>query len=241
MCIGLLSEAAQIPGPRDAQIKDVVVDALGILGAVGLSAALDRAVRLVIPFWARLLLPMVAGAALTIACFPSLWLTHALIQQRNAFPTLLTFESRWETATFSQPGHQRPERVKAPSKWIGDGPTVAQAIEQGRWGIFISIHPLPDWSDYNRIRFIAASNGERFRMDIGIRESWESNEPEANVYYTSFLIESEAQEFEISFDDVQAGMKDRPFDFSRVESLVFSAAEPGRGQTILLDDVRLEL
>ena len=63
MAIGLLSEAAQIPGPRDAQVKDVVVDALGIFGAVGLSAALDRTVRSIIPLWSRLLLPMVAGAA----------------------------------------------------------------------------------------------------------------------------------------------------------------------------------
>lgn len=241
MGIGLLSEAAQIPGPRDAQIKDVIVDALGIFGAIGLSAALDRNVRSVIPLWSRLLLPVIAGAAFAIACFPSIWLSYALVQQKNAFPTLLAFESRWETATFSQPGHHRPERVTAPSNWIGNGPTVVQAKEQGRWGIFMSVHPLPDWSDYKRIRFIAASTGERFRMDVGIRESWEKKAPEANRYYASFWVEPEPQVFEVSFEDIQSSMKDRPFDFSRVESLVFSAAKPSLDQSILLDDIRLEL
>ena len=128
MGIGLLSEAAQIPGPRDAQVKDVVVDALGIFGAIGLSAALDRTVRLSMSLWSRLLMPMVAGAAFAIACFPSIWLTHALIQQKNAFPVLLTFESRWETAAFGQPSRQQPERVAAPDEWIGTSPFFRRSI-----------------------------------------------------------------------------------------------------------------
>ncbi|MCH8250686.1 MAG: hypothetical protein IH913_13910 [Proteobacteria bacterium] len=233
MGIGLISELAQIPGPRDAQIKDLIVDALGILGALGVSAAFDKKFRSAIRAPARLLLPVAAGAALTIACLPTLWLTYASIQQRSAFPSLLTFEHAWEAATFGQTANQRPDVVDAPFHWPASGKKVSRSSEDGRWGIFLSLHPAQDWRGYSQLSFVAASNGERFAMDIGIREKH-------NRYYSSIWVEPGPQRFTITFDDIRAAAKDGPFDFSRVESVVFSAAKPGGAQELLLDDIRLE-
>jgi len=239
MGIGVASEVAQIPGPRDAQFQDLLVDALGIFGAVGVSASLDMTVRRRLPVWARLLLPAAASAALAVAIIPTLWLGHALIQQQRAFPVLLTFENHWETAAFGQTALARPSIVPSPLGWPGDGLSVAHAVEDGRWGILLSMKPIHDWRGYSQVSFVAASAGEPFVMDIGIREIYHDKSLQPNRYYQTMLVSPEAKTFTITFDAIQAEMEDRPFDFSHVESIVFSAAKPGRGQEILIDDIRL--
>ena len=240
MGIGLASEIAQIPGPRDAQLKDLVVDALGIFGAIGISASLDSSVRSIIPKWTRLMLPAAAAAALAIACVPTLWLGYALIQQKNAFPSLLTFERRWETAAFGQvPGH-RPELVTAPADWPGDGTVVAHAVERGRWGIFLSIHPLPDWRGYETLSFLIASAGEEFSLDMCIRNKYLKGEEARNQYCKSIKVGPEAREISIPYSEILAGSKSGTFDFSRVDAVVFSVAKPGAGNELLIDDIRLE-
>jgi len=239
MSIGVVSEAAQIPGSRDAQFQDLLVDALGIFGAVGVSASIDTYVRGLLPVWARLLLPTVAGAALAIACIPTLWIGHAIIQQQRAFPVLLTFENRWETAAFGQTASARPSIAPAPLGWPGDGTSVARATEDGRWGIFLSVKPLRDWRGYSQISFVAASTSEPFVMDIGIREMYHDKSLKPNRYYQTMHVGPEPKMFTITFEHIQAAMKDRPFDFSHVESIVFSAAKPGSRREILMDDIRL--
>ena len=49
----LISEIAQIPGTRNAEAKDLFVDALGIFGALGIAASFDKKVRQVLPKWAK--------------------------------------------------------------------------------------------------------------------------------------------------------------------------------------------
>lgn len=240
MGIGVISELAQIPGPRDAQVKDLVVDALGILGALGVTASIDKRVRTSIATPVRLLLPAVAGVALSIACVPTLWFSYALVEQQRAFPSLLTFERAWETAAFGQTATRRPDVIPVPTDWPADGRKVSRSTENGRWGIFLSVKPVQDWRSYSKVSFIAASTGERFAMDFGIRESRLDDETRPNRYYGSVMVEPNPKEFTVTFDQIQAAMKDRPFDFSHVESVVFSAAKPGGGQEILLDDIRLE-
>ena len=238
--IGVVSEIAQIPGDRGAQIQDLFVDAQGIFGALGISASLDRNIRSMIPTWARLVLPALAVAALASVCVPSLGLAHALIQQKNAFPTLLSFESSWETAAVGPIHGQQPTLVAAPVDWPGDGPTVARAVEDGQWRTFLVLHPLPDWTGYEKLRFLAASAGEAFSMRICIRD-WEPNMRNSRLQYCkSMQVGPLPREYSIPLSQIQAGAKVPPFDFSRVQAVAFSAAKPGSNREILIDDIRLE-
>ncbi len=70
MGIGLISEIAQIPGPRDAQLKDLVVDAMAIMGALGMATFFDKQLKPAISKRTHLLLATVAGLALAITCVP---------------------------------------------------------------------------------------------------------------------------------------------------------------------------
>jgi len=135
MGIGVISEAAQIPGPRDAQFSDLLIDGLGIFGALGLIAAFDRSVRREISRAMGLALPTLAAAAFTIACGPSVWYSYALFEQRRAFPRIATFEHLWERAAVGQTIDARPVRILTPEVWPVKGKYVAKATENGRWGI----------------------------------------------------------------------------------------------------------
>lgn len=241
MGIGLISELAQIPGPRDAQLKDLVVDALGIVGALGVAASFDGGVRRLISTPARLFLPVVAGTALAVACVPTLWFSYALLEQYRAFPALVTFEHAWERASISQTDQARPEIVPAPEGWPVVGDYVAHSEESGRWGIFVSVHPRQDWRGYGRLSFVAASAGESFAMDIGVKDLAKGDEYHGVRFYKSVIVGQKPKRYIVTFEEIQGVAKDRPFDFSRVEAVVFSAANPGNSQQLLLDDIRLEL
>lgn len=240
MGIGILSEASQIPGPRDAEFSDLMVDALGILGALGVVAAFDRAVRSQLKKSTRIVLPLVASIALGIACLPSLWYAYALLEQYRSFPTLLTFEHAWESAAFSQTTGRRPMLVSKPPNWPVDGDVVALAKENGRWGIFISFHPQPDWRDYSALTFIAASYHGDVEMDISIRDMQKDGE-RSGVRYNKFVrLDEKPQRIVVAFDDIRANPKGRAFDLSLVEAVVLSASTPGQESEILVDDFRLE-
>ena len=241
MGIGLISEISQIPGPRDAQVKDLVVDAIGILGALGITASFDRRVRSVIKKPVRWSMSALASVALLIACVPTLWYSYALVQQQRAFPVLLSFEQAWERATFDQTAKRRPDVVDAPADWPVKGDKVSRSTEDGRWGIFLGLHPVQDWRGYSQLTFVAAANSSRFAMDIGVREASPADQEKANRYYSNVWVELDPQRFTITFEEIRTAMKDRPFDFSRVEAVVFSAASPGDRNVLLIDDIRLEL
>jgi len=239
MAIGLISEIAQIPGPRDAQLSDLMVDALGIVGALGVTAAFDRRVRSLITMPVRLLLPTVSGTALAIAIVPTLWLGYAFVEQQRAFPALLTFDHAWETATFGQTAQRQPEVIDAPPGWPIKGDKISRSSENGRWGIFLSLHPARDWHGYAGLSFVAASGGEGFAMDIGVTDMPKGEQHHSEHYYKSVTVGPEPKRYTLTFKEVRTAAKDRPFDFSRVKSVVFSAAKPGGRQELLLDDIHL--
>lgn len=238
--IGVIAEIAQIPGDRGAEISDLFTDALGIFGALGISASLDKNIRSMLASWARLALPAMAGAAIAAVCLPSLGLALALTQQKAGFPTLLSFESRWEMAAVTPINGQRPARVSAPLDWPGDGPTVAHAVETGQRRLFLSFHPLPDWRGYEKLSFLAGSTGDEFAMRVCIRD-WEPGMRRGRLQYcTRVPLGPQAREYSISFSEIQAGSEAPPFDFSRVHTLAFGSTNRGANREILIDDIRLE-
>ncbi len=223
---GLISEAAQIPGPRDAQLKDLFVDSLGIFGAIGLLAAINAGVSRDLRPALRVSLFATALIALSVACLPTLWLSYAMFRQQLDFPQVLTFESLWERSTFGQTASSRPSVVDAPEDWPVDGEHVAWSEESGRWGIFISIKPAPDWRGYSSLTFWAASTNHPFTLGIGLRDM------DGSRFYTAEPIGLVPRRVTIELPS--------KLNLSAIESITLSADSPGSGATLLVDDFQLE-
>jgi hypothetical protein len=121
MGVGVLSEIAQIPGPRDAQFKDLLIDGIGIFGALGAAALWDRDVRLLLPRNQRAVLAAASLAALAFSFWPTISQSYSMLQRYRAMPVLLSFENAWERNIFREHSDGLPMIVDAPDGWPGPG------------------------------------------------------------------------------------------------------------------------
>lgn len=238
--VGVLSEASQIPGPRDAEFSDLVVNSIGILSGLGVIALFDPATRYAVGRRYRFTFAVVTLAALAYTLVPTLRLSYAWAQQLRSMPVILEFESAWERQTYSQPRRMRPVLEAAPPNWPVPGSTIARSSEQGRWSIFLAVEPARDWSAYTKLSFIAASDSDSLALAVGIRDMRPDRTTYENKYYERITVNRVPSRYYLSLEDIPVEPGQRPFDLAHVGSLVFSASEPGSNAQLILDDIRLE-
>jgi len=241
MAIGVLSELAQFPGPRDASLSDLVLDAIGIIAGLGIVALFDRSVRTSLDD--KLILALGAASVLASAVIyvPTAWYGYAAVYQYRALPTLLEFDGFWERAIYGQTWKQRPELVAAPSGWPDASNMIAYTKETGRFGLLIRLEPYPDWSKYASLSFLAAS-GDAGHQEIivTVRERRPQGRRRANRYSRPLSVGPEPTRYVIDLEEVRSISNGQPFDISHVSAVSFHAADPGSGTSIFVDDFRLE-
>ncbi len=240
MAIGVLAEASQIPGPRDAEIVDLVVNGIGITGGLGFIAMFDREIRALLGRKNLLIMVAISFAALIFALTPSAWYTYSLVAQKQALPMLLSFDHAWEKAVYSQPGRRRVKRVDAPSNWPQRG-TVAYAEESGRYGILMRMNAYPDWTGYSQVSFIAASGDDRTqKIALSIRDFRHEGEQRSVWYSERLYIGPEPTTITIPLEKIAAMENGRPFNMAQVETLILSAGDPGTDVSLYFDNFRLD-
>jgi VanZ family protein len=238
--IAVLAEASQIPGERNAELVDLLTDAIGIIAALGLAASLDARVRKHSGQPIRAALALATAAAITVTFLPTTWIGYAIFQQHRAVPSLLSFEHRWESLVYDLPDDASPELVTAPTNWPGPGGTVALIQKGERDRTFLIVHPPPDWRGYGALSFVAAAKGRPFSLDVAIRYSQPLAESPSLTYEQSIALAAGAQRYRIAFDDFADTRDGHSATLAHVESLILSPTDPGSKQQLLIDDIRLE-
>ena len=100
---------------------------------------------------------------------------------------------------------------------------------------------MSDCSIYRRLSFVAAAPGEPSEFKVRIKDIWpKESEKQPARFYKTFVVGPEPERYTINFAEIEAQASDGPFDFSRVQSILLTAAKPGSRVEILLDDFRLE-
>ena len=240
MGIGLISEIAQIPGPRDASFSDLVVDGVAVLGGLTVVGLFDRDLREWLGLRRYLAGLAVGLLALGVSVGPSITYAYVMVAQRQAMPTLLSFEHRWESRTTGRSWGRRTQLIPAPANWPDEDQQVALTQEAGNRGILMRLLPYPDWQDYKQFSFIAASADERSHdLKILISDIRPRKTP-PNRFSADATVTPTPTRIVIDFDDIRKLETQRPFDFRHVESVELRVSNPGSGATILIDDFRLE-
>ena len=232
VCISLVAELSQVPGPRNAEVADLVIDGAGILAGLGLVAALDSSLAFGTSPWTRRAVGLASVLALVAIVMPTLRLTAAISVRNANFPVLLSFESNLERELYAGMATPPPVRIPKPAGWSTDGTTVGHTTAGGRWGTMLAMAPYHDWQGYEAVSLVIASAGDD-PVDVGVM--LRSNKKN---YYRRFTAGPDPQRKRIEFADIIARRPD--FDLSDVRTLVVSAAEPGQPYEVLIDDIRLE-
>jgi len=241
MTIGVLSEAVQIPGPRDASASDLILDAAGILAGLGIFAVFDRDFRSGLTDKLWLGLGTISMLALVVTFSRTAFFGYTAWSQDRAMPTLLAFESAWERLIYRQPSRNSLKLIKASSEWPQGSNQIAFATESGRAGIFIQVEPYSDWSDYSTLSFMAASGNENLQVvQISVRDVRQRGERRSNRYVEQLQVGPEPRRYKIDLSVVREVSNGRPFNIASIDSFTLSTTEPGSGVSLYLDDFRLE-
>ena len=229
--ISLAAELSQVPGPRNAEFSDLVVDNIGILAGLTVSAAIQPPTGLLgnaVRRWHIAALAFV----LTIAVMaPTAWLIAAFVHRGQQLPLLLSFESLLDREYYIGMHSTPPARADSPENWPASGNTIGLGTADGKWGTLIAIDPHPDWRAFDAVSFFAA-NARDEPASVGVTIHGLDN------YYQVFEVGSTPTRLVVRFDDIRTAAP--RFDFASVRTVVVSAANPDEDLSLYLDDFRLE-
>lgn len=238
---GVLSELAQLPGPRHAGIDDLVKDIIGICGGIGLAAIIDRRVRSSVGGARFALLLLVTGVAGAASFRESVSIAHALASRNAALPMLLSFERPWEVHLYQEAGRPTVAVVDQLPRWpVGSGSSLLRTQSTGRYHTFLHLRPYPDWRDFEEVSFVAASADEKTHdVTLTIRDIRPTPESPRNSFRGRVQVTPQPSRFAFRLEDIAAEANARPFDFAHVDIVIVSLASESPSATIYLDDFRL--
>jgi VanZ family protein len=238
--IGILAEVAQVPGPRDADIADIVVDAIGACAGLSAAAAFDSRVTQRLGSRFHAIIRIVAVVAVAGVSLPSLWFGYAWIAQNANAAEILTFERPWEHAIIDPRHGERPDVIAAPRGWPLPG-KIGHARESGGDRLLLRVSPYPDWTGYRTLRFFAASgDGAEAELQLTVTDHRLHGESHGVQFTRRIHVDADPAVVTIDLDALRKTADWRPFDSTGVNSIRLNAVSPGRGTTLLFDDFRLE-
>lgn len=238
VAIGIFGEAAQIPGPRNAELSDIVVDTIGIVGALGLLALLDHYLQRRLTPITHLIIVIVTLPAVLYSLGPTAWWSYSWLAQKQAVPELLTFEKRWERWTIGNRFSGSMERIPVPDGWSVEG--MAVRVTSSRRGGILEWKAYSDWREYRALTFLAASDdGLVHSISVTIQDMRHAGQPEPNNYRTSVAVGPTPARLRIPIDDIR-GNSGEQIDLAHVNYLFLRLTDRVAGVPVILDDFRLE-
>jgi len=235
--LSFMSEAAQIPGPRDASIVDLLFDAGGAIGTLLVAFAAcsvtsaSRNSRVV---------SGIAGTSILLAPLSPLVSVSAAYIERNARkPVLVSFDSHF-VRTFLRTQNATLEVLVHPpvNQKIGQ-----VSLHNGVWPGLI-IHDIwPDWRPYSMLIIDLALAGEE-PLDINVRVHDRLHKQGDHLYSDRFNMTNVMQPgrhtLRIPLEKIRHAPKERPMDLSHIDGIVIFCSQKDAGRQFELLEIRLE-
>lgn len=237
LLLGVLSEAAQIPGPRDASIEDLIADWLGSISALLLLLAVakgDLANRRI-----RATCAITGIILMFLALTPLILVSAAYVERNRSLPMIFSFDVRF-SKTFL--------RLQNSTIVVTSDPTVEREIgkvtlESGSWPGLIFHDLWPDWRDYSYLIVELATDDEN-SLEIHIRVHDENhsrgNQPYDDRFNMTYNLKYGTRVIRIPLDEIRDAPRDRQMDLSRIHGIVIFATRAETGRKFDLIELRLE-
>jgi len=237
LAIGAITELAQIPGPRDADLRDLARDGLGALAFLVVRATLSRRVP-----WPRALLGWCLGLGLLVpVAWPVAVVGHAYHRRDRAFPMLASFDHPWERV-FVSGGSARIERVRPPEGWTStSGARVGRLeLHPARYTGLQIVEPYPDWRGYQELVLDLYSGLSR-PVTLHLRANdHRHDQTYADRFNLEWELEPGAHALRVPLSAVREGPVERRLDMAGIQNLTLFVVNPADTLVLHLDSIRLE-
>lgn len=235
--LSILSEAAQIPGPRDASVKDLVSDWLG--AAAALLLALAFTARDAVSRTRQIAFAVIGAAVLLVALSSFITVSVAYLERNFQKPLLVSFDSRFGR-TFRRTQHAT---LQVAGDSTGTRKIGQITLEEGAWPGIVFHDVWPDWSSYSAL-VIEFGLDRDTPLDIHIRVHDRTHKLGDQPYKDRFNMTHELRPglhvLRVPLEKILNAPQNRQMDLSRIDGIVIFCSPSNVGRSFQLAEIRLE-
>lgn len=241
--LGVATELAQMVGPRDADLQDLLRNLSGTFAALSLAATVDPRIRV---GWIgrrplRWGLRLAALVVVAVMALPLVRVVDGYLARSARMPTLYAFSESKERA-FVRGRFGWIKGVEQPDCWGEGAPPFAAEIRFGtKVGPAIVFNePYPDWSEFTMLALEICLPGDQ-PVTLGLRIDDQHRSVRYTDRYNRHLnLQPGVNRIRISLDEVGRGPAERPLDLTMLERIVLFPVEPAGGYGFFLAPIELQ-
>lgn len=235
--LGVLSEAAQIPGPRHASLEDLRSDWLGATAMVLLAVAAGRTNP--ISRGVRSISAITGISLLLLALSPLIQVSAAYLERNYQFPTIVSFDSYFGGRfILSQHTDLRVSRSATDGRKIAD-----IELREGAWPAIIIHDVRPDWRAFSTLVIDFGLAGD-IPLDINVRVHDRKHQHGKQLHSDRFNLQYELQPgnhtLRVPLGQISRAPATRQMDMSQVDGIVLFCSAKDVGRSFRLLSIRLE-
>ena len=241
--IGALTEFIQIFGSGDADIFDLLRDAIGAASFLGVAMVFDKEVGFVanrLKGRHRLAIGLISILLFLSAFVPvALW-TRAYIERNVAFPSLANFGSYWGRK-FINTWDCDFKKVSGPAADGQEGKVVGRFdLHKADYPGFKITEPVPDWTAYNRLVIdLECTSGTPVKLAVRI-EDRAYNRNYGDRFNYSQMIPNGPSQIVLPFEIIRFAPETREMDMQKIDAIYIFAVKPDSATTLDFKNIYLE-
>lgn len=231
LALGLATELAQVPGPRDASLGDFVNDVLGTAGGLAVYALFDARVRRS-PLALRLGIAAVGAGAILLFTVPIVWAAAAYAHRSEQFPILVDGSSRLDLF-FLAPLGTLVER--------GPAGTVRIEFRAQAWPGVLLVEPRRNWTRYHTL-VVDLENPNGAVLPLGLRvHDRAHNSAYSDRFNREFELAPRTRTaLRVPLSAIAAAPRGRRMDMRRIAGVAVFRLRADAPRVLLLHSIRLE-
>ena len=238
--VGMISEIAQIAGPRDADLWDIVRDILGAFVFLGIYATYDnnfQVISIVSPY--KKLLRIALLVMFLVTFIPILNAAYALHARDKAFPIIAVFENHWEKK-FMKTDNARLEFIKAPPDWKNNSTGTGKVeFHPAEFPHLEFVDPVENWLNYGYLEIsIFSPYDTMITIHIRIEDAYH-NQEYADRYQGTLTLNPGINNIALPLEEVWQGPAYRDLDMTAISSFQIYAYQPKESFILYFDNIRL--
>jgi hypothetical protein len=240
---GVISEALQYPGPRDADFGDLLRDLVGVTAGLGIAQYFDTRIR---PRrrWLQLARKITGAAAfafILITLLPSAKWSLAYWQRDRAFPVIHDFDSYWMQRFLAAQSAEITSGEPDSACESLDAKTIGRIeLRQGQYPGFTIADPVPDWSGYSHLSFsVCNTTSVEIKLCVRIDDELHEFAPE-DRFVRCFGLAPGLNRIEIPLEEVAEAPAGRRMDLARIARVIVFVPDLKTRSSLVISDLKLK-